>query len=143
MEVVFALALISLVSVAIVGLATVSIRNNISSRNSTSAKRYAQETMDWLRKVRDVRPWSEFSASTGTYCLPTLSEVTAVDGWSIGTQGECDSDEASDYISETQLLRELVLTTAGTDKILVDVTVSWSDSKGTHVSKLTTELAKW
>jgi len=142
MEVVFALALISLVSVAIVGLATVSIRNNISSRNSTAAKRYAQETMDWLRKVRDVRPWSEFSASAGTYCLPTLSEVTTVDGWSIGTQGGCDSDEADDYISGTQLLRELDLT-AGTDKMLVEVTVSWFDSKGTHVSKLTTELVKW
>ena len=142
MEVVFALALISLVSVATVGLATVSIRNNISSRNSTSAKRYAQETMDWLRKARDVRPWSEFSVSAGTYCLPALLEVTTVDGWSIGTQGECDFDNADDYISGTQLLRELDLT-AGTDKMLVEVTVSWFDSRGTHVSKLTTELTKW
>jgi type II secretory pathway pseudopilin PulG len=135
LEVVFALVLVGLVVVAIVGLATVSVRNNIYSKNKTLAMRYAQEAIEWVRKKRDIGPWSLFYSHAGRdspskYCLDTL-------GWN---SVPCDGK----YITGTSFIRELELTKSSrSDTVVAEVTVSWSDGQGNHQSQISSEFTKW
>jgi Tfp pilus assembly protein PilV len=146
-EVMFALVLVTLVIVAVVGLATVSVRNNLYAKNNTLAKRYAQEVMEWLRKKRDAGPWAVFwnyagSGSENVYCLPTLDSNFTPGSWSLGAGvSSCADDE---YINNTVYLRELRLLQEGTnDKVKATVTVTWTDSKGQHSVPIVSEFTKW
>jgi len=146
LEVIFALVLVGLVVIAIVGLSTISIRNNIYSRNKTLAKRYAQEAIEWVRKKRDVGPWAYFYSFSGdgsasTYCLSGLNSEFG-NSWTLGPSGSCASDE---FISGTTFIRELKLTkkVGQDDTVIAEVVITWNDGQGDHKSQITTEFTKW
>src|SRR3989304_3557712 len=85
-EVVLALALVSIILIALVTLATISVRSATFSRNKNLATRFSQEAIEWLRGQRDTG-WSDFfarsSPSGATWCLSTLN-------WS--HPGDCSSE---------------------------------------------------
>lgn len=138
-EVVVALAIVTLIVVAIVSLATNSIRNASFARNKTSATRYSQEASEWLRGQRD-NDWDIFAARSAAtpgivWCLSTLS-------WP-GSAGSCG---ASTYIGETLFKREAVLSypdPADLNNIQADIRTFWVDSQGDHEVKISTYLANW
>ena len=136
LEVVFATAVIVLIIVGIVSLASNSISDAIFSRSQTLATKYAQEAMEWLRGQKD-KDWEEFflhATYGGTlYCINSLS-------W--GTPGRCDSDT---YIEETNLSREMTLELVDESGSEVEavVTVFWTNSQGTHEVKSTTRFTDW
>ena len=139
-EVVVAIAMISLITVAIVGLATVSVRNSSFSEEKTSANFYAQEAVEWLRRYRDEQGWFDFSQKGGTWCFPT---VATNDTWEDNSEeGTCNNSTPGDHINNTVFLREVTLTVNTgdlADTIDVDVDVSW----GTHNAKISTSFSKW
>lgn len=125
-EVLVAVGIVSLVLVAIVAGVTLAIKNASFSRNQTSATRYAQEAMEWLRNQRD-QDWNAFVLRSGPFCLNSLS-------WKTGT---CSSFSLGNIFK-----REAVL--SGSDpRIEVKVTVSWQDAGGTHQSELVSYFTKW
>lgn len=132
LEVVFATAVMVLIMVGIVSLASNSISDAIFSRNQTLATKYAQEAMEWVRGRRDEN-WDDFylRATSGTFCINTLS-------W--GTPGRCGSDT---YINETNLTREMTLRLVDESEVEVEVTVFWTNSKGTHEVKSITRFTDW
>lgn len=130
-EAVLALMIIALVAITVASLAAVSIRNNIFSRNKTQANQYAREATEWLRQQRDV-DWTVFQGRAGTWCLNALTL-----NWN--NNGLCNSNEV---ITNTIFIREAVLTSTP-DQITANVTVKWTDAKGTHEVKASTIFTKW
>ena len=136
-EVIFALAVASIVMIGIVTLAASSVRNSTFSRNNAFATRFVQETSEWLRELRDGNDWVTFSSyangSGVTYCLPSL-------GVSFPPQGTCAID---DYINGTIFIREVILTLISPDIVDVEITVEWSDAQGLHQIRSVTQLTNW
>ncbi len=74
-EVFLSLAIVAIIIVALVILASNAIRNSTYSKNKTLATRYSQEAMEWLRGERDAS-WDNFSDKAlafSYYCLQTLT----------------------------------------------------------------------
>lgn len=136
-ELVVAIAISALVIVAMVSLATNSIKNSNYSRNKALAASYAQQTTEWLRGQRDSAPDSFFvSTQTPSWCLPTLAFTKPI----------AISSNCTDVISDTVFRRWVSFTTsvpAGKNVVEADVTVSWTDSGGIHEVRSTTNFSDW
>lgn len=135
-EVVVALAISTMVIIALVALAASSIRNANFSKNKTIASRYAQEATEWLRAQRDADP-TAFALKTGTFCMQTLSFDVA---------GSCNADMMiSDLFNREVTLTSSIVSVGGVDKniITADVAVTWKDVQGDHEVKSTTEFSDW
>jgi len=125
-ELLVALTLIMLVVVAVVGLAAVSIKTSYFAKRETTAKRYAEEAMEWLREQKKSN-WTDFlfakSTTTGQkYCFNSLSWPSV---------GACTTTFGGIYKREATLSRS-----SDNKNVTVTVVVSWSDSSGTHETKL-------
>jgi len=134
-EVVIALGIVSLILVAIVAPATVSIRNTASSRNKALATRHTQEAVEWLRGQRDA-DWLIFAqhAQTAVWCLPEL-------GWT-GTShvATCSEDEK---IINTIFIREVEFTNVDLATIQATVKTTWTDSLGVREVRTSTYFTDW
>lgn len=130
-EVVLALGIMTLITVGVVILTLYSIRNASFARNKNLAAKYAQEAIEWLRSERD-NDISIFKSRVPTvdYCLNSLS-------WS--NTGQCG---VSEYIPNTNFVRDLSFTVDLTDKTIITATVVvyWTDSQGYHESRSSTDF---
>ncbi len=138
-EVILAIAVLTLVLVGIVSLATSSVRNSTFSRNKTLGSKYAQEVSEWLRSERD-RDRDVFinrADAIGVekkYCLQALV-------WT--NLGECSDNE---LIANTPLKRNLTLIKrdkSGKAVIEAKVVVSWQDAQGEHEARSYTYFSDW
>jgi type II secretory pathway pseudopilin PulG len=131
-EVVVAIAIIMVIMVSIVVLATSSIRNTSYSNNKTLAAKYSQEAMEWLRGVRDNN-WETLAenALVGTWCLKNLA-------WDKNIA--CASD---DFITGTRLIRELYFTVISATDIEAKIKISWQDAQGLHEVNSVTNFTDW
>ena len=144
-EVTFAIGVIALIVVAIVGLSTIAVRNSKMSETQTLANKYALEAMEWTRQQRDQSEnWNDFKTTIGisalgdrpTFCMQNLNFTGG------------SSCSAGDEISGTNLLRVVEFYNidpepADGETIETTVTVSWTDSKGTHDIVNKTYLTDW
>lgn len=136
-EIMLALAIATLIIVAIVVLTSNAIRNTTFSKNKTLAARHSQEATEWLRGERDT-DFSAFEARAATplYCLPSLS-------WSSATVGACG---AGQEIPDTIFKREVSFSTSvvnGKTLIEAGVQVFWSDAQGLHEIRSVTNFSDW
>lgn len=133
-EVVLALAITTIIIVAIVALAASAVRNSVFARNKTQASRYSQEAAEWLRGERD-NDFDAFAtrAVTPTWCLPSLS-------WASAKVGSCTS---TDVISGTPFKREVVFTVPSATNVDAEVKVYWDDAQGRHEVKSVTTFTDW
>jgi len=133
-EMVLAIAIMTMIIVAVVILASNAIRNSSFSKNKTLSSRYSQEATEWLRGERDT-DWDIFLTRATTsptgYCLKTLE-------W--GSHGTCGD---LDVIPGTSLIRELLLTNTSSTQIETEVKVYWEDSQGIHETKTITSFTDW
>jgi Tfp pilus assembly protein PilV len=148
-EIIFSLAIAGLIIVAIVSLASVSIRNSAISRNRALASRYAKELSEWLREERDkdfdVFKDNVSSDSSFTHCFDTSPP-----SW--GNDGACSTSEFID--GKTIFLREASFacfqglvsrdcTNLDVDTIEARVSVYWDDAQGGHEVKSVTFYSDW
>lgn len=136
-EVVVALAISTLVIIAVVALASNSIRNTTFSKDKTLAANYAQEATEWLRNQRDTNI-DLFITSSGTtqWCISSLS---------FSIQGKCP---VGNTISGTNFYREVSFPPQpprpdGKIVIEADVKVYWTDSQGDHEVVSATNYTDW
>ena len=131
-EVVLVIGITSVVLVAIVNAAILSVKSSSYSRNKTLATKYSQEAVEWLRGQRDAG-WTEFSGKVNsTWCLKSLD-------WTIGRA--CG---ASENIIGTAFKREADLTYGGDTKTINStVRVYWTDAQGYHDVKVNTFFSDW
>lgn len=114
-EVLAALAVILLVILALVGVTANSVRNADFAKKQATATQYAQEGMEKLRSYRDQNSWDTFILAN---CNSVVGSVAA------------------------PFTRTATCAPVGVQREAT-VTVSWSDSKGTHQSKLVSYFTEW
>ena len=132
-EVVVALAISAVIVVALVSLASSSIRNATFAKNKTLASRYAEEAIEWLRGQRD--------SDIDTFKSNSLSPVWCLENPSWSSPGSCSS---GDEISGTIFLRELSFPDDGATEIIeANVRVYWTDAQGEHEVRSATNFADW
>ncbi|OGM11457.1 hypothetical protein A2Z22_00200 [Candidatus Woesebacteria bacterium RBG_16_34_12] len=136
-EVIFAIAIAAMILTGVVALGATSVRNTVVSRNKNLSGKYLSEATEWLRQQRD-ESWqnnlvNHITAPGPRYCLDEL------DWDNIGVCG------ASEYISGTNMLRNLTLAYADTENRVIQVTIDigWQDSQGTHVERSVTRFTNW
>ena len=130
-EVVVTTAIAMLILVALVGGATVAVRNIQYSRTRARAMELNRQATEWLRSER-AKGWSEFwnKLADGVYCLNNLD---------LGRHRGCNSNELID----STFKREAYIVKEGADKAAVTLTTSWTDSQGEHREEVVTYLTRW
>ena len=130
-EVVLALGLVALIITAVVAVASLSIGNISFSKSQTTASRYIEGTLEWLRSERN-QSWEVFSsqAATTTWCIPELS-------WTEAKVGYC---QTGDVVSDTVLKREIDFASISPTEIQVLVRVYWQDKGGYHEASSVTSF---
>lgn len=135
-EVVLALGVITAITVGIVSLTVISIRNASFSKNKTLAGRYAQEATEWLRSERDNDfTIFETHAQTLQYCLPG-----PILNWN--KTGACGVSN----IPDSPLFRDVTFTTSlvsGKTVIQANIRVYWTDAQGYHEVRSATSFTDW
>lgn len=133
-EIVIAISLIALVATTIVSLTTITLKNNIHSRNKSFAQQKTQEAYEWLRSEKNAS-WSTFygyaSLTPGTtYCL----EETM-----IFNTGSCNVSEVliSNGVAFT---RETILIKENTNSVNIVITVEWDESGKTYNTSIESYL---
>jgi len=135
-EVVLALALATLIMVALVSLVSNSIKNAAYSRNKTYATRYTQEATEWLRGERDG-DWDVFRENI--YFCEDQSFVQCLDTLTWQNCGICRDTEFID----TTFKREISFYEITADSVTVEITTYWTDSQGIHEMRSNTILTDW
>ena len=140
-EIVLALAIATIIIVALVALASSAVRSSTFSKNKTLATRYSQEANEWLRGERDT-DWDAFfiRAAVPLYCVKSLS-------WAEATVGNCTGGQeitGTIYKREVGFVRTTVLV-GGVPKNVVEteVNVYWQDAQGIHEVKSVTNFTDW
>ncbi len=136
-EIMLALAISTLIVIALVALTSNAIRNSTFSKNKSLATRYSQEATEWLRGERDA-DFDAFKirALTPLYCLPSLS-------WAEASIGAC---AAGQEISGTIFKREIsfsISSIGGKTIIQAAINVHWTDSQGLHEVRSVTNFSDW
>lgn len=136
-ELLIAIAVVSLVLVGVVSLSGVSIRNESFSQNQSLASEYNRQALEWIRGYRDSG-WAAFksySSVTGNnYCANALPP-----DWASSSCG-------TNFIAGTRFQRVLNLTDGivqPNDSVVVTVVVSWTDTNGLHDVRSVTHLTNW
>lgn len=134
-EVVVSIAVAALIIVALVSLASNSIRNATFSRNNTLASKFAQETTEWLRGQRDADiNLFRTNVQIPTWCMQDLTWLQS---------GACNNN---DFIPGTPFIREVNFSQtliSGKDLITAEVKVYWNDSQGYHEVVSSTQFTDW
>jgi Tfp pilus assembly protein PilV len=117
-EIVAATAVISVGILAIAKITIKSIGNTTFARNRAVATKYAQESMEEVRNLRDSQSTTFFQNNS------------------------CDNSQTLGIFTR---VRDCSLSTdaAGRQTMAVVVTVVWSDAAGTHQSRIQTDLTSW
>jgi Tfp pilus assembly protein PilV len=131
-EVVIALALISIVLITLVAMAALSIRASVFSRNQTEASRYTEQAAEWLRSEKDAS-WSTFRshAAIPNWCLDSLYWQKQI------------SCSGSDVISGTVFTRSLKFTVNADGSVSADLSTTWIDAQGTHSVPTSLIFTNW
>jgi len=117
-EVVAAIAVISVGILTIVKVTTKSISNTTFARNRALASKYAQESMEEARNLRDSQPTTFFQDNS------------------------CDSNQTLGIFTRVRDCN-LSVSVDGKMTMAVIVTVTWLDAAGNHQSRIQTNLTSW
>lgn len=129
-EVVIAMALVSVILISLISLATLSIKASVFSRNQTEASSFSEEGIEWLVAEKNAS-WTVFKnhTATATWCLDTKT-------WT--KPRACTS---ADIISGTVFVRNVTFTPNSDGTIAGDVTTTWDDGTQTHTIESSTIFA--
>ncbi len=112
-EVIIALSLVVVVIVGLITVTTRSIKNSSFARDQRMATKYAQESLENSRKLKEDDPnafWQKTGAET-----ETLGRFT----------------------------RTITYSLIAADTMQIIALVTWQDNQGEHQSSLETSLTKW
>jgi hypothetical protein len=140
-EIVVAISLIALICITIISLTTISLKNNIRSRNKSIASGFAQEAYEWLREQKS-EDWGAFysksSAVGETYCFSSLlGDPFTNTGICDGTAGDTIADKEN--FERTVFLQRQV----SPDVVLIDINVDWVESDQAQNVNLDSFLSKY
>ena len=133
LEVILAIALISIVLITIVSLSSLSIRASVYSRQSTEAGRLSQQASEWLKSEKDS-DWPIFKSHASAsfwWCLDSLY-------WT--NPGPCSPTE---IVSGTPFTRTLVLIAHPDGSVEGKIETWWTNAQGLHNVTSSTVYTDW
>ena len=134
-EVIVAMAVMSLLLVALLSLMSLSVKNSRLARDRTRAVAYGQQGVELMRAYRDYH-WNQFShQADGTV-------YSQQENWTVGPGVNLHSPCVQNNIS-LYFTRCVTLTDSGADNIAVAVTVAWKEGSQTFQTTQTTNLSLW
>lgn len=141
-EAIVAMAVALLIISGLVSAVIVAVKNSQFARNQSLATQYASEGIEWIRSQRDNN-WTNFYLKAGPvndpykYCLNNI-----ILSWPPNTP--CGSSDYSLGNNVKQnFKRQANISIVDATKILVIMTVSWSDPSGIHKVELNSYFTKW
>jgi len=112
-EVIVALSLVIVVIVGLITVTTRSIKNSSFARDQRTATKYAQESLENSRKLKEDDP--------NTFWQKTGEEEEIID----------------------RFTRTITYSLVDANTMQITVLVTWEDNQGEHQSSLETSLTKW
>jgi len=145
-EVVVAVGITTLLSVALLSVVSISIKNSRVARDRTIAVELAQGGIELMRTYRDYN-WTTFSgkASVGG------TDWVLAENWIVEvglTDENCDADtkmsEAGNFSNYSRCVN-LISEMSGLDVVAVDVVITISWNEGDQIKEVvqSTRLSKW
>lgn len=138
-EVIFAVAVVSIIMVSVVSLSKRMVSSSDFSKNNALANKYVLEATEWVRQERDT-DWITFynrAAGNPTRCLQNLS-------WGGGPP--CGNiTGTNNFTRQVSLLRVDLDGDAanGNESVEAEVIVNWQDGKGMHQVKNISRYTNW
>jgi len=135
LEIVITIAIVAILVTGLVGAATSSLRFSQESRERSSAVKYAQESIELVRNMRDSLSWPEFLEYSGSgsqsWCL------NADNIWTLKGGMECDPIDTGSRFRRS-------LTFIWSDPLMhVVSTVSWNTAGQEFFTELQTHFTQW
>ena len=155
LEIMVAVAMITMDLVAIVSTNRTSLRNSDVSKNQSVGTRYAQEGVEGVRRIRDQHGWRPFVNALNTIdsappptsnnfwiCLGTIPDYddfltsNSIDEADINT---CTLDADDNFIRAANFVRD----TATPDRVTITVVVSSNQGGRENRTQIETRLGDW
>jgi len=137
-EVVIAVGIVVVLSVALITTSLVTQKTARSARNTTQATKLAQEYIEQIRVFRDRRGFE--SVPTGD-CYKIISP-SDIELWEVKDCLNFGIDEVT--LDTTKFTRSLdIESIVANKKLKITVTVMWEESGGTQVIEHTTFITQW
>lgn len=140
-ELILAIGISALIIVGMVSLVNNSLQNSVFSKNQAEASQYAESATEWLRGQRDNNITTFITHATTpplSWCLIDSSLTDT--SWN--THNTCGSTTITGtiFIREVDFVHTVV---SGKDVYTANLTVKWTDSKGTHTVNNSTAFTDW
>ncbi|MDZ7586201.1 MAG: hypothetical protein U0946_00460 [Patescibacteria group bacterium] len=132
-EVVVAVGMMALLLTAVLSLIALSVKNSRLAKDRTKAVGLAQEGVELMRAYRDLNWYGLYAATGDNWGL--AKNWTVTDG--LNTYCE-DVDKIDEFF-----IRCVEVTADGSDKVEIQVVVSWQEGAQVHQTMQTTNLTKW
>lgn len=135
LELVISVGVVAVIITGLVVAATSSLRFAQESRLRSTAVKYAQESLELARQIRDTQPSETFLSKSGTgtqsWCLDSLGV------WTLG-----DADSCPPIFDGSPFTRSVLFT--WNDPIMtVQSSVSWRVGTSKQTTQLQTYLTQW
>lgn len=129
-EVMAALTVTVLIIVALLAATTIAVRNSQFAQNQALSTKYAQEGMEFLRVLRDKYPGQ---TAGQFFAYPVNLQCMGL-----------PSDTPTPVFTRTFACENATPAPGNpVTKVKATVTVTWTDSKGTHKSEQVSYFTKW
>jgi len=119
-EIVVSVGIIAVILLSIALLSTKSLQMAQMAQTRQTAISYARKGIELVRLNRETKPWNTF-----------VSEINNTSIYPINEQ------------IQPNMTRSYSITQDSSDKVLVEVTIIWTDVKGQHTITQTTTLTRW
>jgi type II secretory pathway pseudopilin PulG len=137
-EVVIALGIVVALSTALITAGLITQRSSRTAQYNSQATRLAQQNIEQIRIFRDRQGFSAISDGS-CFTIDASSPDPAI--WTLST-AMCPTGESL-ILGNIQFNRRISISPDGSDKKIIEVTVSWEDSGGVQVVKNETILGDW
>ncbi|KKR12007.1 MAG: hypothetical protein UT39_C0001G0062 [Candidatus Woesebacteria bacterium GW2011_GWA1_39_21] len=136
-EVILALAVATIIIMAIVSLTSKTVSTSTYSSNKAQAGRYLSEAMEYLRKEKQFGTWNtlktNITAGGGVWCMTNLS---------LTKNYACNPATSGDFIPGT-IFQRTVTASATVSTVNVEITVTWVDEQGSHAVNTISAISNW
>jgi Tfp pilus assembly protein PilV len=140
-ELVLSIGVSAVIIVVLVALVNNAVQGAAYSRNQTLATRYAESGMEWVRTQRDADITTFLTkANAMSYCLKNEPPT-----WQSGVCGSTDYVVSAGVttIFKRQVTFPAPTVVSGKNLYTANLTVTWTDSKGTHTVNNSTQFTDW
>lgn len=146
LEVILALAIIVVVLVGLVRIATVAVRNTSSSQSEALTARYGTEVSEWLKSNRDNLGWVRFASNLAPYqilnkkwCL--TGPLIPNDNFQNSFTSSCGYIQGTNNLTRTVQISQTTKLSSRDQSIDFTIDITWNDGSvlrtAEYISRIT------